>query len=174
MKSLMIAVMIGCGLLFGLLATLAALNRHDEVAGFNQEIQYDDFAFSVQAVRTARSVGDSTAQGIYYVVTLKVSNHARRVDYTFKPDSPVLVASDGKQYRVSVEAQEALDSAGGTGDRCAAPIPAGSSCIKEIVFDVAPDITDPRLKVSTGGLAGDILDTIFYGMKVIKLDPREG
>ena len=174
MKSLTIAIMIGCGLLFGLLATLAALNRHDQVAGFNQEIQYDDFAFSVQGVRTTRTLGDFTAQGVYYVVTLKVANHAKRVDYEFKPDSPVLVARDGKQYRVSFEAQGALDTASGAGDRCVRPIPPGSSCTREVVFDVAPDVADPRLRVSTGGLAGDILDTIFYGKKVIKLDPQEG
>ena len=174
MKSLTIAIVIGCGLIFGLLATLAALNRHDQVAGFNQEIQYDDFAFSVQGVRTTRSIGDSTAQGVYYVVTLKVANHAKRVDYEFKCDSPVLVAGDGRHYRVSFEAQGVLDSASGAADLCATPIPPGSSCTKEVVFDVAPDITEPRLRVSTGGLAGDILDTIFYGKKVIMLNSREG
>jgi hypothetical protein len=174
MKSLTIAIVIGCGLLFGLLATLAVLNRHDQVAGFNQEIRYDDFAFSVQEVRTTRSIGDSTAQGVFYVVTLKVANHAKRVDYEFKRDSPVLVAGDGKQYRVSFEAQADLESASGAGHMCVTPIPPGSSCTKEVVFDVAPDITDPRLRVSTGGLAGDILDTIFYGKKVIVLDPQEG
>ena len=174
MKSLTIAIVIGCGLLFGLLATLAALNRHDQVAGFNQEIQYDDFAFSVQSVRTTRSIGDSTAQGLFYIVTLKVANHAKRVNYEFKHDSPVLVAGDGRQYRVSFEAQGALDSASGAADPCATPIPSGSWCTKEVVFDVAPDTTDLRLRVSTGGLAGDILDTIFYGKKVIRLDPQEG
>ena len=174
MKSLTIAIVIGCGLIFGLLATLAALNRRDQVAGFNQEIQYDDFAFSVQGVRTTRTLGDSTANGVYYVVTLKIANHAKRVDYEFKPDSPVLVAGGGKQYRVAFVAQGVLDSASGAADPCAAPIPPGSSCTKEVVFDVAPDITDPRLRVSTGGLAGDILDTIFYGKKVIMLDPQEG
>ena len=174
MKSLMIVVLIGCGLLFGLLATLAARNRRDQVAGFNQEIQYDDFAFSVQSVRTAHTIGDSTAQGVYYIVTLKVANHARRVNYEYKRDSPVLVGGDGKVYHVSNDTLEGLDSTIRLGDRCTAPIPPGSSCTKEVVFDVAPDITDPRLKVSTGGLAGDILDTIFYGKKVIKLDQQEG
>jgi hypothetical protein len=173
-KSLTIAIVIGCALLFGLLATLAALNRRDQVAGLNQEIQYDDFAFSVQGVRTTRTLGDSTAQGVYYVVTLKIANHAKRVDYEFKRDSPVLLAGDGKQYRVSFDAQRVLDSARGAGDSCVTPIPPGSSCTKEVVFDVAPDITDPRLRVSTGGLAGDILDTIFHGKKVIMLDPQEG
>ena len=174
MKSLTIGILICCGLLFGLLATLAALNRRDQVAGFNQEIQYDDFAFSVQGVRTTGSIGDSTAEGVYYVVTLKIANHAKRVDYEFKPDSPVLVAGDGKQYRISFEAQKVLDSVSGAGNPCVTPIPPGSSCTKEVVFDVAPHITDPRLRVSTGGLAGDILDTIFYGKKVIMLDPKEG
>ena len=174
MKSLTIGIMICCGLLFGVLATLAALNRHDEVAAFNQEIQYDDFAFSVTGVRTTHTIGDSVAQGVYYVVTLKVSNHARRVDYEYKRDSPVLVGGDGRQYHVAFDAQESLDSSRDSDGLCSGPIPAGSSCTKEVVFDVAPDITDPRLRVSTGGLAGDILDTIFYGKKVIVLDQQDG
>src|SRR5262245_51244576 len=135
-KSILITALVAMGLLFGLLATLAALNRHDEVASLNQEIQYDDFAFSVREVRKMQSIGPSTAQGIYYVVSLKVANHARRVDYEFKPESPLLVSEDGRQYRISSEGQRALDSTTVRDEPCTYPIPAGSYCVKEIVFDV--------------------------------------
>ena len=102
-RSLMFAFLIGIGLIFGVLATLAGLNRRDEVAGLRQEIQYDDFAFSVQAVRKSHTLGSSTAKGIYYIVSLKVANHARRVNFEFKPASPVLISQDGRRYHVSSE-----------------------------------------------------------------------
>ena len=165
---MMFALLIGGGIVFGLLATLAALNRRDEVAGLRQEIKYDDFAFSVEGVRKSRTLGDSTAQGVFYIVSLKVANHAKRVNFEFKPASPVLISQDGRQYRVS--SKPAPESVTHAGNRCAAPIPPGSSCVKEVVFDVPPDVSDPRLKISSAGLAGEILDTIFYGRKVIRLE----
>jgi hypothetical protein len=171
-KSLMLVLLIGGGLLFGLFATVAALIRRDEVVTFNQEIQYDDFAFSVQRVRQTRTIGGLTAQGIYYVVTLKVANYAKRVSYEVKPTIPIVVGEDGRPHRVSFDAQEAFESAH-SGDPCREPIPPGASCVKEVVFDVPEGLKDPRLRISTGGLAGDILDTIFYGRKVIRLEPEE-
>jgi len=169
----MFAFLIACGLILGLLATLAGLNRRDEVAGLGQEIRYDDFAFSVQEVRKTRTLGNSTAQGIYYIVNLKVANHATRLNFEFKPASPVLIGHDGRRYRASFEPQQAIESNGDAGDACAAPIPPGSSCVKQVVFDVPDDVSDLRLKISSAGLAGDILDTIFYGRKVIRLELNE-
>ena len=169
-KSFIYAIAIVVGLLICLLAALAALNRRDEVAGFNQEIRYDDSAFSVLAMRKTEALGTLHPQGVYYVVTLKVTNHAKRVDYEFKADSPVLVGSDGRQYRVSSDAQRMLVSQNGGHDSCAAPIPPGTACTKEVAFDAPADLDNPRLKFSEGGLAGDILDTIFYGKKFIKLE----
>jgi hypothetical protein len=172
-RSLTLGLLIGGVLVFGLLATLASLNRRDEVAGLRQEILYDDFAFSVQDVRKSRTVGSVSAKGVFYIVTLKVANHDRRVSFEFKPTSPMLISEDGQQFRVSSESQHALSSDSGAGDACAAPIPPGSYCVKEVVFDVPDDVPVPWLKISRGGLAGDILDTIFYGKKVISLDTNQ-
>jgi hypothetical protein len=172
-KTLTVALLLGGGLVFGSLAALAGINRRDEVAGLRQEIQYDDFAFSVQGVRKSRTVGSVAAKGVFYIVTLKVANRARRVSFKFKPTSPMLISEDGKQFRVSSESQRALATDIAAGDACAAPIPPGSFCVKEVVFDVPDDVSVPWLKISRGGLAGDILDTIFYGRKVISLDTNE-
>jgi hypothetical protein len=92
------------------------------------------------------------------------------VSFEFKPTSPMLISKDGRQFRVSSEPRQALITGVGGTDACAAPIPPGSFCIKEVVFDVPDDLHVPWLKISSGGLAGDILDTIFYGRKVISLD----
>jgi hypothetical protein len=47
---------------------LAALNRRDQNVGLNQEIQYDDFGFSVLGARKASALrkGDSqAADGVF-------------------------------------------------------------------------------------------------------------
>jgi hypothetical protein len=161
------------GLCLVLLAILAGLNRRNQVVGLNQEIQYDDFAFSVLGARTATGLGAGKSQadtkGAYYVVTLKVANHARRVDFTLDKDVAIIIDDEGREYHLSQEGQRALDSARRQRDECDGPIPAGASCTTEIVFELPAGVRASHLRVSGGGPAGDILDTIFYGTKKIEL-----
>ena len=155
---------------FSLLAMLAALNRRDQNVGLNQEIQYDDFAFSVLGARKASVLGKGDSQaadGVYYVVTIKVANHAVRVDYTFKKKAAILIDESGREFHVSPSGQFALESS--EGHHCSAPIPAGGSCVIDVVFDVPKSANVSQLRISEGGLAGDILDVIFYGKKRIEL-----
>lgn len=158
-----------------LMAMLALLNRRDQIVGLNQEIRYDDFAFSVLSVREASSLGSgehqTNARGVYCIVTLKIANHAKRVDYRFKRSSPVLIDNTGRELRPSPVGQQALESAEGA--RCSEPIPAGSSCTTEVVFDVPSNSRVSTLRISEGGLAGDILEVIFFGKKRIELGTLE-
>lgn len=158
-----------------LLAMIAVLHRRDQIVGLNQEIQYDDFAFSAMAVREAHSLGSGAnqvnAQGVYWVVTLKIANHAKRVDYRFKKSSPVLIDYNGRERRPSPSGQQALESVSGA--RCSDPIPAGASCTTEVAFDVPTNSRVSGLRISEGGLAGDILEVIFFGKKRIELGTLE-
>jgi Domain of unknown function (DUF4352) len=167
-----VAVTVGIVAAIGvsLLATLALLNRRDQFVGLNQEIQYDDFAFSVQDVRQTGALGNgefkTKPQGLYYVVTLKIANHAKRVTYRFKYESAKLVDAGNREFRFSPAGQRALESA--TGKRCGDPIPAGRSCVTEVVFDLPADTELKQFRISEG-LVGDILNAIFYGKKRIEL-----
>jgi hypothetical protein len=154
-----------------LLATLALLNRRDQTVGLNREIQYDDFAFSVLGVRKAAALGKNDSQvasGVYYVVTIKVANHALRVDYTFKNSSAVLVDSLGREFHLSKSGQQALEAS--QGRQCIGAIPAGASCAVDVVFDLPADTHVSQFRISEGGLAGDILDVVFFGKKRIALE----
>jgi hypothetical protein len=154
-----------------LFAMLALLNRRDQLVGLNQEIQYDDFAFSVMGIRKEDSIekSDSPAPaGVYYVVKIKVTNHAKRVDYKFKKYSAVLVDAAGREFHLSKRGQDALELS--QGPQCVAPIAAGDSCTAEVVFDLPADARVSQFRVSEGGLAGDILDVVFYGKKRIALE----
>src|SRR5207247_2767323 len=100
----------------------------DQTVGLNQEIQYDDFAFSVQGVRKMRSLGSGDpqngAQSVYFV-TLKIANHAKRVDFTFKRASAILVDDAGKEFHPSPSGQQSLDAI--HSNNCSGPIPAWAS-----------------------------------------------
>lgn len=167
-----VAIVAAIGIL--LVATLALLSRRSEVVGLSQEIQYDDFAFSVLSVRksgTSRQ-GDSQAlNGVYYVVTIKIANHAKRVDYTFKRASAILVDDAGREFHMSDSGQQELHSS--RINKCDEPIPAGGSCTTEVVFKVPDNARPAQFRFSEGGSVGDILDFVFYGTKRIELGPLD-
>ena len=169
-KGVAVTLAIVAAIGISLLAVLALLNRRDQAVGLNQEIQYDDFAFSVLGLRKANALGKDDSQaagGVYYVVTIKIVNHAVRVDYTFKKKSAVLIDDQGREFHISPSGQQAIESI--QGQRCSSPIPAGASCVIDVVFDVPKIANISQLRISGGGLAGDILDVIFYGKKRIEL-----
>ncbi|HEX8088229.1 MAG TPA: DUF4352 domain-containing protein [Blastocatellia bacterium] len=172
-KNIILTAAAAVGLCLALLGILAALNRRNQVVRLNQEIQYDDFAFSVLGARVATGMGAGESEAnrgaAYYVVTMKVTNHARKVDYTLDKKVAILIDDSGREYHQSPGGQRALDSAREQKDECGEPIPAGASCTTEIVFELPPAARAARLRVSGGGPAGDILDTIFYGRKTIEL-----
>ncbi len=170
-KGIAVTVAILAAIVISLMALLAILNRRDETVGLKQEIQYDDFAFSVEAVHKATSLGfgesHANAQGVYYIVTLKIANHAKRVDYTFKRSAAVLLDDLGREFRLSESGQRALEST--KSNNCSEPIRAGASCTTEVAFEVPENARVSLLKISEGGSVGDILDFVFYGTKRIAL-----
>ncbi len=155
-----------------LLAMLVLLNRRDETVSLNHEIRYDDFAFSVVSVRQAEFVGNPASlvkpAGLFYIVALKVANHAVRVDYTYKRHCALLVDEQGREYPPSAEGQPALEAMLGPVELCSAPIPAGASCVTEVVFDVPAGVRVSQLRITFGPIA-DIFDPIFSGRKRISL-----
>lgn len=157
-----------------ILGMLVVLNRRDETVSLNQEIQYDDFAFSVLSVRRAEFVGAGAGMvkpaGLFYVVTLKVANHAVRVDYKYKSGCALLVDERGREYSPSPEGQPALEASLSPAELCSAPIAAGASCVTEVVFDVPAAVRVTQLRITFGSIA-DILDPIFTGRKRIALSP---
>jgi hypothetical protein len=152
---------------------LSSTGQRDEVMSFNQEIQFDDFAFSVLDSRAAKMVGPESAQvtahGIFYIVKLQVANHAVRVPFTFDRHSAILVDNQRVEHLISPDAQAALDAVHGTPDSCGAPLEHGTTCVTELVFDVPADTHAPWLRMSFGGAVGSTLDLVVYGNRVIQL-----
>lgn len=165
-------VLVALAVGISMLASLAMWNRRDQLAHLNEEIQYDDFAFSVLDLARVPSLGNGTrrvaAKGGFCIVTFKVANHAKRVDFKFRPESVVLVDERGRQYHLADAAQAVLDQDRG-GAPCAAPIKAGSSCTTKLVFDVPTDAGQLDVRLSFSNRFTDLLDLVFWGFKRIRL-----
>ncbi|MBI3653164.1 MAG: DUF4352 domain-containing protein [Acidobacteria bacterium] len=164
------AALVGIGLL---LATYAGLNRRNQTVGLNQEIQYDDFGFAVLGTVKANAVGGYATQhsteGQFYLVTLKVTNHAQRVNYRFNKSAAILVDESGREYPISSVGQKALDGETTPSGGCESELPPGASCVADLVFELPKAARLAYVRISEGGAVGDVLDTIFYGKKMIKV-----
>lgn len=164
-----IVLALGAGLGF-----LALLTRKDEVLGLNKEFIYDDFGFSADGVRLVRGIGSGagavTANGAFYLVRMKVANHARRVPFTFRTETAILFDSHGREYRVSRTGQAAIDSISQESANRESPIPPGGERMFELVFEVPEHLKGPRLRISGGGPFFDVVDLIFAGRKEIVLE----
>ena len=100
-------------------------------------------------------------------MAVRIANHAKRVDYTFKPSSARLIEVEEKESRLSVDGQKALERT--LGKQCGSPIPAGASCVAEVVFDLPVDAELKEFRISESGFVGDVLDVVFFGRKKIEL-----
>src|SRR5437868_4006899 len=100
---------VGLAVYFGVLV-LASVTSADTVLGLNQEQRFCaadcDLAFSVTGVRTAQTLGDGSnqqkAQGLYYIVTVKMRSDAARVTMQFNdPLNIKVVDTNGTKYGYS-------------------------------------------------------------------------
>lgn len=155
------------GLLLVLVPVVVVVSRSEQLLGLNQPIQFDDFAFSVVGVRKAAALGQGeerrTAGGAFAVVAFKIDNKARRVSYRFNPGSLVLVDDQGRGHWLAADGQRALESESGRATPCTGPIPAGSACVVDLVFDVPADAHSLRLKFAYQSAVLQFLDHALYG-----------
>jgi hypothetical protein len=157
-------VLLGLALFTVLALTWAGCVRHDRVAARGEELRYDDFAFSVQDVRQAKTIGRTTAKGSFWIVDVRVANHAKRVSYAVAHHQlAVLDDHDDRIDRIdrSPEGEAALAAEGGASPKVD-ELAHGESCITRVVFDVPESVKDPRLKIRFGDF-GTIADDVLLG-----------
>ncbi len=158
-------------LAFVILAVLAltwvSCVRHDRIAARGEELLYDDFAFSVQDVRQAKTIGQTSAKGTFWIVDVRVSNQAKRVSYKVATHQLAVVDEHDDRIERSPEGEAALSVEGGASPRVD-ELAHGESCITRVVFDVPESVKDPRLKICFGDF-GRIVDDVLRGNWSISL-----
>jgi len=111
---------------------------------------------SVSDVRTAKQISDKTAQGIYYIVKVRIFNDARRAAIGLH--NPQFEIID-EQRRI-FEPTEDLTVSGNPFER---KVPAGGSFEGEVIFDLPADVKNPRLDVAEGIGIDKVIESVLIG-----------
>jgi hypothetical protein len=175
------------GLYIGVLVA-TSLTSSPKVLGLNEEKRFCGFyldchlAVSVVNVSKTKTLGgppsQATAEGLYYVVSVKVSSNAVAAALLFHNPVATLLDEKGRKYDRSSDGEKALELTQGKGAQFSQSVEAGSSYIKELVFDIPPDAMAPRLLVTEGPwmerlielfLIGDE-DSLFHKKTTIRLE----
>ncbi len=115
-------------------------------------------AYSVQNVQRVKQIGDTIANGEFYVVSVRgrfdetttAPWRPRDVPVTPNPLSFALVDGQGDAIGVSVTGQKAWEAAHGASPSLLEPLRPGESTQATLVFDAPPAMRDPRLLASFG------------------------
>jgi hypothetical protein len=122
------------------------LNEPKEFCGFYLDCHVHT---EVTGVRTAENIGDITAAGRFYIVTVKVFSDARNPSVSLRLLAPEAVIIDRRsnRYTRNLSAENLLPS--GPVD-LGLDIHSNESIEKDLVFDVPTDAADPRLDIREG------------------------
>ena len=121
-------------------------------------------AYSVQKVGRTRIIGDATASGEFYVITLRSHFDERTIapwrgDSPFHPDPPALTLVDnsGRSYPVSVAGQQAWQESYGGQHSLSDGLRPGESYETTWVFDVPATAQSLRLFAGWNGFPSYVL-----------------
>jgi hypothetical protein len=125
-------------------------------------IRQDDFVYTVTGVgrtpQISNTFGSARAHGIFYIVTIRVENNARRAGFIWDENIPHIVDASGHRWDIAKQAQATLDAS----LRPRFSIAAHGRGTFESIFDVPMDITKPVLVFDNGILMGDVLNLGAY------------
>ncbi len=114
------------------------LNEAKEFCGFYIDCHLHA---SVSDVQTAKQFDDKTANGVFYIVKVKISNDARRVELGLHDPKFEVVDEQRRTFKP-------VGFSADLGNSFERKIPAGGSFEGEVVFDLPIDVTNPRLDIA--------------------------
>lgn len=175
------------GLLLG-----TSLSSREVVLGLNQEKHFCGFYLDchlsvlVVSVAKTKTLGNpqqplKTANGIYYIVTVKVASDARAATLRFENPIATVIDEQGRVYGRFIEGEQALEREQGRVVPFSQDVGPNYSYTyaKELVFDLPTNLINPRLLVTKGHwverltelfLMGDE-DSMFHKKAVFRLEP---
>jgi Domain of unknown function (DUF4352) len=126
----------------------------------HQERCFDDWCLSVERVVIRSTIGDSskvyTAQGMFYLVTVRVLSKARAITQRALDAQTYLLDAKSQRFDPDSSAQQVLDATGQGGQPLDSELAPGSSFTRTVVFDIPGDSSHLALVV-THGLFPDVL-----------------
>lgn len=126
-----------------------------DVVPIGKPVRQDDFTYTVTHVGKERK-----SEGVSYVVTIRVDNEAKRVDYVWNDDTAFVTDSAGRRYRAVASSPAAVERA---------PILPGAFALFDLTFDLPADAKNPTLRYWNGILMGDVFDGLAYARTAVAL-----
>ena len=149
------AILLFIGSFFSVERTLA-LGEPKEYCGFYFDCHMHT---AVTDVRTVKTLGDLTANGEFYIVTVKVSSNAKQASLGMSAVDAHIVDQDGRGYTRDMLAEAQLPPQPEFGKKISPP----ESFEKEIVFDLPADAKDPRLDMREGYGIDHAIEAVLIG-----------
>ncbi len=147
----------------------SSCSSDEKTIGLKQNIHHDDFEYSVQDVEKTASIGETKANGIFYIIAFKVQNDAKRVDHKWKNNIAYIVDASGKEYENDNHLQKLLNARNPFGYKDSYITGAGVTESTVFVFDLPADVKEPCLKVRGDFLMGDMFDGNQFKNTKVKL-----
>ena len=125
-------------------------NEAPKTAGLNETVQDGDLAFTVLGVEKSKTLGNSftqkTAQGTFYVITVKIENKGNK---TTSFDSSMAKVKDdqGREFERSIDGQTAKGLSQGQVDLFLQQIQPSLSVTGDLVFDLPDGLKNPILSL---------------------------
>ncbi len=156
---------VALGIVLVAVLTLAALYTFSTPKRFvalGTPIHQDDFVYTVTGVGRTPSISNSashaTAQGEFYIVSIRVDNDAQRAGFVWDERIPHIVDDHGHRFDKSPDGQAALDAS----LKPRFSIGPGDRSTFQAVFDVPSNIEKPALVFDNGILMGDVFNLVAY------------
>lgn len=131
-----------------------------KMAGLNETVQDKDLAFTVVKVDTAKNLGNSytqkTAQGMFYVVTLKIENKGKETA-SFDSSMAKVIDDQGRSFDRSIDGQTAKGLSEGNVDLFLQQVQPGLSVTGDLVFDLPETIESANLELKGGFFSDGVL-----------------
>lgn len=150
-----------------------SLASRETVLAFHEEKHFCEIdchpAYSVEDVQQAKTLGtgaaQKTAQGMFYVVSLKARFDEKTISSQrgmapLHPNGRAVMVTDarGRTFAPSAAGQQALETMAGVGNRLDRTFERpGDSYVCKLVFDLPADIQQPRLFLENADLVNRLL-----------------
>ncbi len=144
-----------CGSFFSVERTLS-FNESKEFCGFYFDCHLHT---AVADVKKAKTLGDKTASGEFYIVKVKVSSDARQATLGLNSVDAKVIDAVNQTYERDKEAEKFLGEQPSFDKKIAPP----ESFEKEIVFDLPANIQNPRLDIREGYGVDRAIETVLIG-----------
>ncbi len=162
---------------FSVVAVTAASTR-PRVVKMNQDLCFDEMCFAAVHVKVQPRLGPASqpvsARGKFYIVTIRVSNHARGYRTEREPGIRARLWRGGTYYDVSSAGQQAYESAYGSTPKLTDTVGSGQSILSVQVFDLPSDARTSALVLDHGFTPGYFVigeSPVFHKPTVFSLGP---